>query len=493
MFARAFGWGALFLGLVLGLGLLALGGDAVAQEIAAVGPSDYVGYQICGACHLDQYESYINHGHATMLVQTTGQTPPADLYPWGVPLPTLPTGKTWSDIEYIVGNFRSGTGRFVGLDGKYINANGTTGSNYSCARCHTTGYNATGHQVNHLGVEMPGAVGTWALNNIQCEVCHGPGGTMAASPTVKPCQACHGSGEPQGRLQFNPATGFFPNRSGDEFDHSPHKSKTCSLCHDPHRSVWHGDGGVRYAEDEEEVGHMCAACHQKTHRDFPSLKKVRVRGAMGELGLECIECHMPYASHNGAGAAHVFRISTDPIAAADNATYDEVAKKWWWNKNQDGNSFLTLDMVCAECHESMTLEQMSKAAKTIHRTTEMLDLTVNGDDRLQVLKNTDVVSVAFSVECGDKEGVKADWWVICQGPRGWTYWDGKKWKRGLRPWRKQVALADVPDKPVFTSRLNPGYYTYWVGLDLADGSENFVSVPLSVTKAPKPPRRTARR
>lgn len=489
MSVRRFGWGGPLSALVLGLGLLALGGNAAAQEVAAFGPKTYVGYEICGACHLEQYESYINHGHATMLVQTAGETPPADLYPWGVSLPTLPTGKKWSDIEYIVGNFKSGTGRFVGLDGKYINANGTTGSNYSCGRCHTTGYSATGNQKNHSGAVMPGAVGTWALENIQCEVCHGPAGAMAI-PTVKPCQGCHGSGEPKGRLQFNPATGYFPARSGDEFDHSPHKDMNCALCHDPHRSVWHEDGGVKYAEGED-VGRMCTGCHQKTHPDLPNAKKVRLRGAMGEIGLECIECHMPYVSHNGAGAGHVWRISTDPIAAADN-TYPADGKTWW-NEDANGESFLTLDMVCTECHENMTLEQMANGAKTIHRTTELLDLTVNGDDRLQVLKTTDVVSVAFSVDAGEREGMKADWWVMVQGPRGWSSWDGKKWKSGLRAWRKQVALADVPEQRVLTTKLAAGHYTYWVGIYPTDGSQNIVSVPVYVTKPPKPPRKTARR
>jgi len=482
--------GGLVLGLMFGLGLLALGGNAIAQEMAALGPKTYVGYEICGACHEDKYESYMGHGHAWQLVRTAGATPPADLYPWGVPLPALPTGKTWSDIEYIVGNFKAGAGRFVGLDGKYINADGTAGSNYSCGKCHTAGYSATRHQRNHLGVEMAGAVGTWALDNIQCEVCHGAGGTMAIPP-VKDCGECHTGGDAAMRVQFDPAKSVFSGHhaQGDEFSKSPHKDLNCALCHDPHRSVWHEDGGVKYAEDG--VGMMCTGCHLKRHPDLPNARKVRIRGAMGEIGLECVECHMPLASAGGGGATHLFRISTDPVSAADNTF--QADGKTWWKVDQNGESVLTLDLVCAGCHDNMTLEQMAKAANTIHRTTEMLDLTVNGIDTLQVVKDSDVVSVVFSVVAGEKEGMKADWWVISQGPRGWSSWDGKRRRPGLRAWRKKVALVDVPEQHVLTSKLTAGHYTYWLCIYPTDGSQNLVSVPLYVTKAPKPPRKTARR
>ncbi|MBI4403405.1 MAG: hypothetical protein HY537_04550 [Deltaproteobacteria bacterium] len=137
---------------------------------------------------------------------------------------------------------------------------------------------------------------------------------------------------------------------------------------------------------------------------------------------------------------------------------------------------------CLSCHENMTMEQAAKAAKTIHHPAGMVDLTVNGEEELVIVKSTDMVSVDLSVQAGDKAGLKATWWVICHGPRGWISWDGKKWKGGLRPWRKNVAVTDVDDLNVLKRKLAPGYYSYWVGLVLSDGSENFASVPVLVRR-----------
>jgi len=358
------------------------------------------------------------------------------------------------------------------LDGKYINADGSAGSNYSCGRCHTTGHDPAGHQQNHLGVEMAGATGTWALDGIQCEACHGPGATMAV-PTVKECSECHTGGDAALRLQFDKTNHYFSasHSQGDEFAHSPHKDQTCVSCHDPHKSVWFEDGGVRYSE-AEGPGNMCTRCHDK-----------RIRGSMGEIGLECVDCHMPVASMKGSGATHLFRINATALAANDNTF--QADGKTWWNTDQNGDASLTLDLVCADCHRNMTLSQMAKAAKAVHRQPGLVDLTVNGGDSLQMVKKADVVSVNFSVDAGAEAGLDgqtADWWVLRQTKRGWSYWNGKKWKSGMRPWRKKTAIADVENQNVFRSKLTPGYYTYWVSILPSDGSEYSDSVPVYVTK-----------
>jgi hypothetical protein len=243
--------------------------------------------------------------------------------------------------------------------------------------------------------------------------------------------------------------------------------------------VWHDDGGVLYSE-QNGVGNMCKQCH----------KDKRVRGAMGEEGidLECVDCHMPEASMKGAGASHLFRINTTALAAKDNTHTDaDSGTKTWWNTDPNGDAFLTLDLLCTKCHaKSMTLAQMATAAKAIHRQPGLVDLTVNNGDGLQLVKKTDTVSVDFSVVVPDSlkgpPPVKADWWVICQGPKGWTSWNGKKWTAGLRPWRKGVALADVPKQNVLTGKLAPGYYTYWVSIAPTDGTVNFDGVLVYVTK-----------
>jgi hypothetical protein len=212
---------------------------------------------------------------------------------------------------------------------------------------------------------------------------------------------------------------------------------------------------------------------------------------MGEIGLECIDCHMPEKSGGSAAsgvavdplghrATHLFRINSTALAAKDNVTV-AGANKYWNSTDLNGDSFLTLDMVCTNCHTNMSMEQMAKAAKAVHRQPGLVDMTVNGSDGLQIVKKTVPVSVDFSVLADAKAGVKADWWVICQGPKGWSSWDGKKWKAGLRPWRKGVALADVPKQNVLNSKLSPGYYTYWISIAPSGGSTTFDGVPVYVT------------
>jgi hypothetical protein len=241
------------------------------------------------------------------------------------------------------------------------------------------------------------------------------------------------------------------------------------LCHDPHKSVWHEDGGVLFSESLGE-GKMCSQCHNK-----------RVFGAMADAGLECIDCHMPLASAKGKGATHLFRINPTALAATDN-TY-QADGKTWWNMDQNGDSSLTLDLACGTCHEGMSVEAMARFALSIHRPPGLVDLTVNGGDKVAVVKKTDVVSIDFSLYAELKpKGMKADWWVMCQGPRGWSSWNGTKWVAGKRAWLKKSPLVDVPTKNVLKSKLTvAGNYTYWVCIYPTDGSQNIDSVSVVVT------------
>lgn len=516
MFAREFGLGQPLPSFILGLALFAFGGSVFA---ATPKPPKYWGDDLCANCHEEQYATYQGHGHPWHLVQTPGpfsvnsavvddapdpwldgNPPPADLYPWGVPLPQLPAGVDWSMVEYIVGNPPEGLGSVV-LSTGYRDLAGK--SSYSCGKCHTTGYNATGHQKNHLGVEMAGAVGTWAFNGIQCEVCHGANMGMAvppstrADPTKSPkfgepyvCRDCH-TGDLNG-LPFAASTtgpgGLFTSHhpQGDELAYSPHKNlnQGCAQCHDPHRSVWHDDGGVR-TPDGVSTGNMCTQCHDK-----------QVRGVMGPVeqggvGLECIDCHMPDVSSSGTRAAHLFKISPDPTKSAATNTVVKNGKKYW---DTDNNPALTLDLVCISCHpsfksDSAGMNAMSKVARTIHREIKVMDLTVNHNDSLQVVQKKGNISVDFSVDTSVADGssnLVADWYVMCQGPSGkWTSWDGKKWKSGIFPFLKKTKPTDIATRNVFKGTLTPGFYTYWAGIvasNPSDPQEFFDSVQVYVKR-----------
>lgn len=397
------------------------------------------------------------------------------------------------------------------------------------------------------------------IAGVQCEHCHGPAGQMlnGAALNRKMCMDCHAAtsadpiipsgGDPDQRIAATVATDAvtkavigvtFPNHrpQGAEFRRSAHKAarakvKTqggaasaladeyveqgCVLCHDPHKSVWHEKGGIKFVgaradydteEDyEHAVGNMCKECHQKTDHDaeFPAdqqPKKVRIRGIMGEEAyeLKCVDCHMPMLSASsvvngkvvGAEGMHLWRIWTGPdqLAATDHVSplIDDVAykKTYWLPTEPDGDASMTLDMVCTACHSlsNMPLDFMAEYAKSIHRQPGLIDLTVNGKDSLQVVKKTDLVTIDFSLEAGDLAGSKGTCWVVCQGPKGWSSWNGKKWVRGFKPWKKGMTLADTYDQNVLKAKLPAGHYTYWVNIDAADGSEHSDSVPVYVKK-----------
>jgi len=520
MVLRQLFWGRVVFGLVLGTALLALGGSAVAQGgpgVAGIAagpwqePTLFVGDYLCSVCHAQEYADYSQHGHPWMVVHTGGKTPTTNLFaPVGAPMPTLPSNVTWAQVQDIVANFkeRTGEGDFLLTDGRLAEQNATPGGPASfinpmpttCNHCHnTTWTNATaGYAGNQLypGMTAPSKIqGMWELNGVQCEQCHGPGPSMYL-PTGDTgnalCRDCHSSGDivpgspetSQYRIPFNTTTMQFSNHhpQGDEYRRSPHQNLGCYACHDPHKSVWHEQGGVLFAP-ANDPGNMCTNCHTE-----------RVLGAMGQsgVGLECTDCHMPEISAGGTRTAHLFKINSAPLAAKNNViTQNNTSGKptvYWMNADgttsPSGLSFLTLDLVCTQCHGSMmTLQQMSNAAQYIHRPPGMIDLTANGSESLTIIKKNTPLTVAFSVYAGTEAGSAATWWVMCQGPKGWMSWNGKTWVKGQLPWRKGVAVTNVTNQVVLSGTQSlPGTYTYWVAIYPSDGTSNVATVPVLVTQ-----------
>jgi hypothetical protein len=501
------GCGRLVLGAMAGLSLLGFGSGAVAQHVQT-----YWGDDACGMCHSDKYASYLNHGHPWKVVRVAGQAPPADLYPasWGSidlkPLPTI-AGSTnpspqvsWSDIEYIEGSASTNeaTAFYIFRNG-YRDSPGRPGdptpkSTWSCIRCHNTGYSSSGHQLGLAAIP-----GTWALDGVQCEACHGPKSMKpavmidtvpsATVPLQKGCQTCHSGSQtdptlPAGMAGLPFATAapwvFTSNHAeGDEFSHSAHKNQTCWICHDPHRSVWHEDGGVLYSEPEG-AGNMCKQCHQKelfVMKDVP--------------GIECVSCHMPEIGYRGERAAHVWRISTDATKSVTTNVHKDTAGKTWWNVDTDpksklyGQSFLTLDLACGGCHPGASLAALATTAPYVHRPTGALGLTVNGSSQSpQVLGSGDNVTVAFSVYTDTMKGKltgNADIYVACNGPKGWSYWNGSKWvtSKTATPYLKGKPVANISNKVVLNGKLGVGQYTYWVWMNQTGKPQNVVTLSVS--------------
>ena len=487
-------------------------------------------------------------------VGNTSESPPADLFaPVGVPLNVdnilaLLTGlypsepDPWVKVDNIFGHFKSGAGNLLLSDGRRQSVLGGNPSTMPgrCNKCHNTAAIPTG--------SMPGTTiqGTWKVYGIQCEQCHGPGDTMEVpapdrdgtnkvdmngdtDPATKLnlCRDCHSAGDFGRKLGSDPYMFGFrisvaptpettddPNdlifaghhAEGDEFRRSPHKNLSghnaygeslggCTNCHDPHKSVWKDEGGIKYADphSEESIGMMCTRCHDK-----------RIRGAMGEF-LVCLDCHMPEASALGHRRTHLWKINTAPkrnwTAGLPNFDMpndeqhnwkeelnDSGGKvKYWMNYDGTtgaGDSFITLDMVCVRCHDNLNLEQLSRAARYIHRQPGLVDLTINGGDNMQFVTKSQQLSVDYALYPeGNQVGMVADVWILNQGPSGWKYFNPttKAWKSGMKVSQKGVALNEMSQN-VFKGKLTTGSYTYWVQIFPTDGSEYVDSVPVYVSK-----------
>jgi len=357
--------------------------DVAVSIVESIGPA-YVGDTTCQGCHKEKYDDYILSGHPYKLNKIGGVEPPADKWPASPVPPLPPDGLQWDQVEYVIGNF-FWKARFIERDGfihtgdqvqwnlatqEWVSYHPGEIKPYNCGRCHTTGYQPEGNQDG-----LPGLVGTWTEPGIRCEACHGPGGDHAASPLTvaieggKDCSECHYRDE-EFRMPWK--GGFMRHhQQGEDFSHSPHADLlSCETCHDPHKSVVYDLGGTITE---------CSQCHPGTSAN----NNYEIKGMES---VTCVQCHMPKIGksattpnpYKGDVAGHLFRIMTEPIAAADN-TY-EADGATFWNQDADGNASITLDYACLGCHTDfdpdMTLASAAEFAKGIH------DRQPAGDDWL---------------------------------------------------------------------------------------------------------------
>jgi hypothetical protein len=346
----------------------------------------YVGDETCKQCHEnwptpDFFAAYIDSGHPYKLLHAAGVEPPAGTWPHS-PTPPLPvvygTQLEWENIEYVIGNY-NWKARFVDPDGYIYTGDvgettqwnlatqewvpyhaGEINKPYNCGRCHTTGYQPEGHQFG-----LPGLIGTWTEDGVRCEACHGPGEDHVAYPrdilptAGKDCAECHYR-DSQFRI---PWKGGFTrhHQQAEDFAHSPHDVMlTCNTCHDPHRSTVNDNGGLIAS---------CTDCHEgDASNSFYIVDEME--------DVTCIECHMPHMGKNAVAVnefkgdirAHIFQITREPLFAAENV-YD-VNGSLFWNQEENGDSFITLDYACLGCHteigESLTMAEASDYAVRIH-------------------------------------------------------------------------------------------------------------------------------
>ncbi len=337
------------------------------KPTTVVAAEDYIGSEACQDCHPKQYSDWHVSGHPYKLMKGSEAK--------FRPLP-LPGGFAWDDISYVIGGYKWKS-RYMGTDGYIItttfdaDGNPVEGHNqynallgtwsdyhageqrpYTCGTCHTTGWVAdedadTDNDLSDNQDGLPGIHGTFFAGGIQCEACHGPGTTMDVDKSAALCGTCHHRDD----LDTIPAKDGFirHHQQYQEFTSSPMSFMKCVDCHDPHKRA------------EFAMKKVCEDCHSSEAKNF-------AMDPMSKHDVECIDCHMPYASlsakqlgpHQGDLRTHLFAINTDPDANlfTDDGKFVKL--------DADGKAGATLDFSCQRCHQDTSLEQLAKFAKNFH-------------------------------------------------------------------------------------------------------------------------------
>lgn len=333
----------------------------------------YVGSQTCAGCHQDIYDTFMKTGHPWALSKIVDGKVPS--FP-ATSIDQLPAGYTWNDILYVIGGY-NWKALFVNTQGYIITDEpGKSGNtsylnqwNFSntllgkqagfvsyhsgeenlttpCVACHTTGYNPLGNQDN-----LPGLIGNWSLDGIQCEECHGPGGLHITSPKEvamqinrdpQACRQCHSS------ENMEPVTahdGFidFSDQNNDLFA-GKHTVLECVTCHNPHEGV------VQLRNTPASTTLVkCQDCHFEQAQFQKNAKHV-------SIGLGCTQCHMSQpikmawgeeARFTGDVRTHAVAIDPTQIDQYFPGTSDgEIGQLFF--KPQIG-----LNFACRHCHNGI--------------------------------------------------------------------------------------------------------------------------------------------
>lgn len=317
-------------------------------------PPAYIGSEACADCHQSISDVFNQSGHPYKLNKVVDGQPP--VYPFTEIVDT-PEGYTWDDISYVIGGY-NWKARFIDKEGYIITGDASAATQYNlynpilemgdnwvayhageekpydCGACHTTGYSPFGHQD-----DMPGMIGTWAEDGIQCEECHGAGSQHAANPRTvdmkvdrdaAACGDCHFRGAPEA---VDASDGFIKHHEQyEELFQSKHLALDCVDCHDPHSGVVQ----LRQA-GEQTTRTLCENCH---------FEKTKFEKNRRHSVVDCIDCHMPRVTKSALGNPDMFSgdIRTHLMAI------DPTQIGQFTEDGSQALSQLSLDFACRSCH-----------------------------------------------------------------------------------------------------------------------------------------------
>ncbi len=93
-------------------------------------------------------------------------------------------------------------------------------------------------------------------------------------------------------------------------------------------------------------------------------------------------------------------------------------------------------------------------------------VTANGADGQLTVSSGTAVTVTAALEEGSFGGSLADWWMLHEGPNGWSWWlpGANFWIPGIVA-SIQAPIGDVAPMAVFNQTLSPGTHRFYFGVD----------------------------
>ncbi len=349
----------------------------------------FVGSETCARCHSGIAMEFGVSGHPNMLrpASTIAQAPHLGLPE--IPLAEFPgfnaLNLSAQDIRYVLGgvNWKA---RFITREGYIIVgpqaqwalatedwrkygastwSADTKAYSFSCFRCHTTGASPEGSVPG-----MPATSGSFAMEGVQCEACHGMGyrhvkyrEELLTSRSLSLCAQCHNRNTSSEAILGK--GNFIGHRDQvNELRASAHyeEGMTCVSCHNPHVRAKFGI-----------PPNLCESCHGAQAREFEG-------SVHWQVGVQCTDCHMAEIIKNGTvlledpargvfrgdGKSHVFRITDDANYPMLVPNPDPETSGHWpviMNTAPDANGqpgpFLTLGYVCGKCHTDRTPQEFA--------------------------------------------------------------------------------------------------------------------------------------
>jgi hypothetical protein len=177
---------------------------------------------------------------------------------------------------------------------------------------------------------------------IECEACHGPGSAHASAPSPDTitvnrssslCGQCHSRGDDQNRIEV--VDGLL--RSYQQYDELLGGNKfflECVECHEPHISL--------DSDTQDGLTADCTSCHTKT------INRVHARA-----GVECIDCHMPFAAKKKTSSGEGSHLEGDVRTHifTPNTTAYPFEMYYQQSDKTFANGFLTVNFLCLGCHD----------------------------------------------------------------------------------------------------------------------------------------------